>query len=136
MLALLLQPAQAHNWLFTPGRASTQASTLRPCQGRKSSDLHAQVGPNQMTTVKWATGHSRPSYFVVIKGEDYERLAHSDFTTFVNDYIDKAPAGNNKAQDPAFARYHGSKVHTTFYDTNALLGNKVLESSANFLNHS
>ena len=40
------EPADAHNWLMTPSRASRQASTTGPCRGRRNpNDKHAQVGP-------------------------------------------------------------------------------------------
>ena len=57
-LALRAPSAQAHNWMHTPGRARKEASTLRPCRGRKASDTHAQVGPGQSFTLKVATGHT------------------------------------------------------------------------------
>ena len=37
-------PASAHNWMFTPSRATGQASTTGPCRGRRSPDTkHAQA---------------------------------------------------------------------------------------------
>lgn len=46
-LAAFPAPAHAHNWMMTPGRAMFEASTTKPCRGRKATDVHAQVGPGQ-----------------------------------------------------------------------------------------
>ena len=103
----LATPATAHNWQWTPGRAREEASTTAPCRGRKDSDTHAQVGPGQDFAVQWATGHNRPSYWVVIHEDNYEWMRHKDFKEFVRDYIALAPASANSATEPRYQRLHG-----------------------------
>ena len=52
-MALWVSPAAAHNWVITPARAMTEASTTSPCRSRKSADdWHAQVGQGQDFVVK------------------------------------------------------------------------------------
>ena len=45
----LATQSSAHNWVETPSRARSRASTTRPCQIRKASDLHAQIGKGRVT---------------------------------------------------------------------------------------
>lgn len=79
-----LPGVNAHNWIGTTGRASRQASTSQPCRGRKLSDTHAQVGPDQGIDMMWSTGHPvRTNSVVVIKGTDYQWLQHPDFVDMV-----------------------------------------------------
>ena len=87
MLAHFPSGADAHNWLHTPGRARKEASTLKPCRGRKTSDTHGQIGPGQKVVMKWATGHTRASYIVVVKGEDAGWMRHKKFMDYVKDYV-------------------------------------------------
>lgn len=77
-------PTEAHNWMHTPARALMEASTTAPCRGRKASDTHAQVGPNQPFVIKWATGHSRPSYWVVVHSSNEHWLRARNFTAMVS----------------------------------------------------
>lgn len=111
VLFSVLAPCQAHNWLHTPGRASKQASTNRPCMARKDTDLHAQIQSGQQFAYKWATGHSRPSTIAVIHSEDIEWLGHPDFLSMVEEYIADAPS--NAHLGTATRRYHGPKDGTT-----------------------
>ena len=110
-LAHFPSSAGAHNWLHTPGRARKEASTLKPCRGRKASDTHAQIGPGQKVVMKWATGHTRDTYIVVVKGEDAGWLRDGKFQDYLNDYVLTAPAGSNTAiGSGAHRRNHGTKV--------------------------
>lgn len=84
-------PVAAHNWVITRARALTEASTTSPCRSRKASDTHAQVGPNQSFVVKWASGHSNPSFWVVVHERDEHWLRDKSFVSYVNDYIANAP---------------------------------------------
>ena len=139
-LMCALPYSEAHNWLHTPGRATRQASTIAPCQPRKDSDLHAQVTREQYITMKWATGHERNSYMVVVSGKDEHWLAHSKFEDMVDDYISKAPV--NHAKTPALQRYHGYESTTerpNYLDEGDAVGTmfqgKINSGSANFLTH-
>lgn len=127
--------ANAHNWLETPGRASFQASTVAPCQPRKASDLHAQVSRDQYFTIKWATGHERDSWWVVLAGKDAHWLAHPDFEDMVDDYIENAP--KNEALDAGLQRYHGFyHEDTTNMQNLEMYGSKIEPSNKNeFLTH-
>jgi hypothetical protein len=42
--------------------------------------------------LKWASGHERWAYVVILHGSDEDWMRSSDFDIFINDYIDKAPA--------------------------------------------
>lgn len=139
VVLMFIGQANAHNWLHTPGRASFQASTIAPCQGRKSSDLHAQVSRDQFFTIKWATGHERDTYWVVLAGNNAQWLAHSDFETMVDDYIANAP--ENAALTSDLQRYHGFyHENSADYDNGAndigkMFQRKVPSNDANFLDH-
>lgn len=146
LACVFLPSAQAHNWLHTPGRASTQASTIFPCQGRKASDLHAQLSRTQTFNTKWAVGHDRDSYFVLIHEKDQDMLAQSDFEEMVDDYLakgTKAPYNApNLANDPQWMRYHGTYADPStrgMYDNSKLPGSlfsgEVLSTDGNFLRH-
>jgi hypothetical protein len=108
LLIVFPSPTHAHNWIHTPGRASTEASTTKPCRGRKSSDTHAQVGPGQTYSVKWATGHSGFSMLLTVKDEHEHWLKHANLNEMVEDYIDSAPK-NLAASGQPFRKYHGLK---------------------------
>jgi hypothetical protein len=189
-IALWASPAAAHNWVITPARAMTEASTTAPCRSRKSSDdWHAQVGQGQDFAVKyvrhrahnraaclqylrthhsthphhtyhsltsvyslacrvvlppihlppppphtpthpptpthtpthtliptptrphspthvrfsrWATGHERDAYWVILHGSNESWLSDRNFVNMVNSYIDNAPAGADTAQQPRY----------------------------------
>ena len=100
--------AEAHNWLHTTGRARREASTTRPCRARKDSDTHAQIGPGQHVAFKWATGHNRPSYVVVVKGEDTHHMRRKAFKSWVDDYLANAPPAKQLHDQDRHKRYHGS----------------------------
>ena len=75
VLVLLPEATFGHNWVETPSRARSRASTTRPCQSRKASDLHAQIGKTQDHVVKFAAGHAvsvwccwaRPTFVEVLR---------------------------------------------------------------------
>lgn len=137
-LTLMAPSASAHNWLHTPGRASREASTTRPCRARKSSDTHAQLGPGQQLTFKWATGHNRDVYIVVLAGQDEQWLRHRSFTSFVNEYIEEAPRSLHM-QD-GHQRVHGQNSDNPerlgFYEESDMYRKKITsESDRNYLDH-
>ena len=105
---LLIAPIESHNWVETPSRARSRASTTRPCQIRKSSDLHAQIGKDQDHVIKYAAGHGKETRWAIVKGEDEHWLSHPDFKTMLLDYLDKAPESSNMAFDPKWKRYHAA----------------------------
>ena len=110
VLALVSLPgASAHNWLGTPARAMLKASTKAPCLGRREGEVHAQVGPGQGITMKWATGHGRAAYIVVLSGNDEHQLRRSDFKDAVEEYLNEAPAAQQVAQQKKWKRYHSLK---------------------------
>ena len=135
--------ASAHNWMHTPGRARKEASTLRPCRGRKSSDTHAQVGPGQTIVVKTATGHvSRPtrgSYLLVVPGKDAHWLGNASLMKMVAQYIADAPANSNVATAPETQRYHGVRASTKVAPYDSMIGTmysqKIASTSKYFLDH-
>eukprot|EP00040_Diaphanoeca_grandis_P016032 m.82506 g.82506 ORF g.82506 m.82506 type:complete len:1642 (+) comp25523_c0_seq1:122-5047(+) len=104
---MMSTPVTSHNWLFSTGRARQEASTTAPCRARTGADTHAQVGPGQTFPLRWATGHDRDSYWVIVHGDDYHWLSHKDFKWFVNDYIANAPSDSDTAREPKFQRLHG-----------------------------
>ena len=113
---LLLPPTHAHNWMHTPARANNEASTTKPCRGRKLSDTHAQVGPDQSYAVKWATGHNGATMLLTIKDEFESYLSHPDLLDMVTQYVADSP---DNLATTSFRKYHGTndkiKDHT-FYD--------------------
>jgi hypothetical protein len=131
LVALSVIPgSNADNWLLTPGRASTRASTVRPCVPRKNpdTDKYAQVGPGQSVTVKWSSGHQRIGYWVVIHGSDEEILRSPTFETMVDDYLDSPPAGTdptklNLHNTSKWKRYHGTRSKAAEAVADAMLGN-------------
>ena len=75
----------------------------------------------QDIVLKWATGHERWAYVVVLHGSDEDWMRSSDFDTFINDYIDKAPADvPNRAFDKAYMRYHGQIGQSDAYYTSQI----------------
>ena len=71
----LFENVTAHNWLGTPSRSGQFASTMRPCSGRTRYDINAQVGPDQITAVKWSTGHKGAFYIAIVPGWEAWRLS-------------------------------------------------------------
>mmetsp|Transcript_23922 Transcript_23922/g.40392 ORF Transcript_23922/g.40392 Transcript_23922/m.40392 type:complete len:1796 (-) Transcript_23922:370-5757(-) len=132
--AFLLQarPAAAHNWLRSPGRAMFEASTTNPFRQRRSTDVHAQLGPGQEMAVKWATGHGRDTYFVIINGDDEDYIWQNEYKDWVKDYVDSAPASANQAATKP--RLHwcrdGAACQNTAYFTGA-----VQPTDADFCDH-
>ncbi len=111
LLLLLLpsspSPCESHNWIETPSRARSRASPRRPCPARKGSDLHAQIGKNQSHVVKFAAGHTKASFFAIVKGSDEAWLSHPNFLDMLKDYLNNAPPESaNLAFDPKWKRYH------------------------------
>jgi hypothetical protein len=140
---LVQQPTvQAHNWMHTPSRARKEASTLKPCRGRKGSDTHAQVGPGQSFVMKWATGHASKSYITVIHEDNVQFMRFANFTAMVEDYIKSAPAEANVALVGSKQRYHGTnKISDLSYydgqvaDANGMYKRKVPDTDKDFLTH-
>lgn len=106
----LAQPADTHNWVMTPSRASREASTTGPCRGRRNpNDKHAQVGPGQDFVVQHATGHGGNTVWVLLHGSNESWLSHRNFNAMVRAYINEGPShgATNMAQHPRFQRMHG-----------------------------
>lgn len=141
VLATAPETAEAHNWFQTPARALNEASTVRPCRGRKSSDTHAQVGPGQTFTLKWTVGHESPTYFVIVHESDEGMLELTNMTAVMEDYLALAPDGTNTAMDPFYQRYHGVpgrdlRTWTPHYPTRRnIYGAQVAKGDPNFLDH-
>jgi len=96
-----------HNWMHSRARATFEASTTKPCRGRKSTDTHAQISGDQTFSYKWATGHSSPSIVAVLRG-DYESFLHrTDLEDMLQQYVDEAP--QNLAGQAKYKKYHGTK---------------------------
>ena len=113
MLALLLvaamvMPLFAHNWMHTPSRARRAATTVKGCMQRKATDTHAQIGPGQRMSLKWATGHPRrPTYWVIMPGAYEYKLGMPapDLVKLLDDYLDNRPDGvPNLALQPEHQR--------------------------------
>jgi hypothetical protein len=96
LLALLVRPTAAHNWLNLPSRAQIAAVSV-PCQTRVDPAPHLQVGPGQTFQLEWSTGHgetpTNAAYWVFLKEEAYNNLVDLTDST-LEDYLNKAPAGN------------------------------------------
>jgi len=107
IMFVFIGSCDAHNWMHTPGRAYTLASTIKPCLGRKSTDLHVQIKPDQPFAIEWATGHSRDSWFVVLHESDYEKMGDPNLINMLNEYLADDPKINEEV--PAeLERYHGT----------------------------
>ncbi|GAB5362527.1 hypothetical protein AAMO2058_000804900 [Amorphochlora amoebiformis] len=89
---------QAHNWLHSPARATNQASTTKPFQQRKVSDIHAQIGPGQRVALQFATGHGRTHYIAIFSSKDQSVAFNNNYGNWVKDYIASAPASINMAK--------------------------------------
>ena len=105
---LLVPQAGAHNWMQSPGRANTLASTVKPCLSRKATDIHAQVGKGDSFTVRHASGHGGAHYLALIDGDHEHELARVDFKNVLQEYIDDATSPN-LALDQRWQRYHGNR---------------------------
>ena len=117
VLMLLVMPplAGAHNWIGTPVRGRRgrlpSITTARPCGDRQADDLHYQVGPGQKFVVKFSSGHAGPYSLVVVPGSEYHRLKSADFESQMDDYVQSAPEGNDKAQTPGWRRIRDPACH-------------------------
>jgi hypothetical protein len=117
LAALAMAPsASAHNWMMSPARNANLAAASRTCSGRKASDTHAQVGPNQHFLMQYATGHDRNTILVVMKG-GHENFTHvKDYLKLVDRYIDNAPTDlvddgkvwSDISNDPQWQRVHAA----------------------------
>eukprot|EP01129_Flabellula_baltica_P013277 TRINITY_DN6131_c0_g1_i1.p1 TRINITY_DN6131_c0_g1~~TRINITY_DN6131_c0_g1_i1.p1 ORF type:complete len:1020 (+),score=191.04 TRINITY_DN6131_c0_g1_i1:8-3067(+) len=119
----LIGSADAHNWLNSPSR-SLIASTTKPCPVRPAgAKPHAQVGPGQFWQVEWMQGHpdQPPSYFVLVKAEDQDKLTKHT-TALLEKYISDALAAgvSNTASQDIYQRLHWTR---DTYD-NAANGNR------------
>lgn len=112
ILLLFVGSCDAHNWMHTPGRAYTRASTIKPCLSRRSSDTHAQIMINkdnpQMFSLQWATGHGGYSWFLVLKGEDSRWMGEKDLVKMMQTYIDDAPVKDGHKSVEMLQKYHGA----------------------------
>lgn len=133
VLAAMASPASAHNWLRSPGRAMTEASTTNPFRQRRITDIHAQLGPGQEMAIKFATGHTRHHYFVVIAGEDEEYIHNNNYKAWVEDYINSAPDSINQASSKP--RFHHCKEDSECSDSTYFTG-KVDPTDSDFCDHS
>jgi hypothetical protein len=99
------------------------------------------VSRTQPVTLKWATGHTSPSYWIVVAGADEALLAQSNLKDIMDAYIAAAPAGSNLAQDPAHVRLHGTyKTDLSQYlnpsdPIGSLYARQVPSSDPSFISH-
>jgi hypothetical protein len=106
----------AHNWMMTPGRAMFEASTTKPCRGRKATDTHAQVGPGQTFIMEWATGHpGRTNNLIIVHNSDEDKLLLPNIQSIMNDYLANAPA--NSSSHMEVQRYHGVTNARNMYES-------------------
>ena len=134
---LLVPSTEAHNWFQTPARALFEASTVKPCRGRKASDTHAQVGPGQTFTMKWTAGHEGPTFFLIVHESDENHLQRTDLPAIMEEYMKAAPEGTNTHMDPHFQRYHGTPKNQlrTFVEKPYIYDGEVKPGDANYLDH-
>ncbi len=136
---LLLPTTAAHNWLHTPARANKEASTTKPCRGRKLTDTHAQVGPGQNFNVKWATGHSGQSILLTVHEKNQHFLHHADLVDMIEEYLNEPEATNSHGVQ----KYHGTTDRIndhTFYDeqiedSDGLYTREVKEGDEDWVTH-
>ena len=109
----------AHTWMFSQGRAWMQASLQKPFRARGSTEggqgTHAQFGPNQHMVVRWASSHNNTFSLAVVAAADEKWFFHEQYYTFLDDYIDSAPADANEAV--AKPRYHGAASRCSYLNT-------------------
>lgn len=79
---------------------------MRPCRGRKLSDTHAQVGPGQSFTLKWATGLlaglARPRPYARVNGGTHEhRTANCQLSPHATPAPPQRPATASRPASPA-----------------------------------
>lgn len=93
LLAVLMKPASAHNWVNTPSRAQIAAVTV-PCVARVDPSPHLQVIPGQEFQMEWSTGHGDTTtvwtYWVFLKEGDYNMLT-TITDAHMEDYLNRAP---------------------------------------------
>ena len=97
LLLSLVSRCTAHTWVFTPSRSSMEASTAFPFKARRETDIHAQLGPGQEMTVKWATAHGSYYYFTVLSAKHQAKLFNKNYFSMVENYFREAPSGSNQA---------------------------------------
>jgi len=121
-LFLIFSVASAHNWINSLSR-SPGASTYRPCKPPLTDMPHAQVGPGQSFEIEWMNGHGGDTYFVIIHRDNVDKLKlHT--TTMLDDYINKAPNGSNRAMDPLRQKFHrkdSAGLNNTYTDANGVV---------------
>ena len=81
LLFLLLLLTKTSSRRYSPQLAwhpsrQGHASTMRPCSERTRYDINAQVGPDQITAVKWSTGHKGSFYIAIVPGWEAWRLSN------------------------------------------------------------
>ena len=94
LLVLLVLPAQGHNWVNHPSRAS-KVSTVKPCLPKSSAQAtHVQANPGQSIPVEWAAGHrGSVGAFILVESKDEHLL--SQFSQKVLDaYLQQATQKN------------------------------------------
>jgi hypothetical protein len=105
----LMPQAKGHTWLFTSGRATMQSSRTYPFRRRAEAagkGTHAQLGPGQSTTVRWASSHNNTFTLAIVALQDQKWCFDPSFYEMVDDYINSAPPGANEAAEKP--RYHGA----------------------------
>ena len=88
MRHIAVHAAKAH----APARVLTPVGPSAAVTACARVFRHAQLGPRQGFTLKWATGHQRVTSFVVVHEANATWLSHPDFKTFVSKYIADALA--------------------------------------------
>uniref|UniRef100_A0A7S3Z5X5 Uncharacterized protein n=1 Tax=Lotharella globosa TaxID=91324 RepID=A0A7S3Z5X5_9EUKA len=126
------QPSSAHNWLRSPGRAMFEASTTNPFRQRRTTDIHAQLGPGQEMAIKWATGHGRDHYFVIVNGEDESYFYKNEYKDWVRDYVSSAPENANQA--PLKPRLHHCRTDSDCQNSQYFAG-KASPSDSDYCDH-
>ena len=108
VLVLLAQHAcLAHNWMVgIDGTRGKGASTAT--EGRRGTDVAAQVGPGQTIDFLFSTGHGADVYVLLVAGGNEAFLSARDKLAVAEEYIAQAPAGTNKAQHADYKRWHMS----------------------------
>jgi hypothetical protein len=56
-VAHYLPSADAHNWIWNPHSRASQASTVKPCRGKKGNVASIHVNPGQEFAIEWSSGH-------------------------------------------------------------------------------
>jgi hypothetical protein len=110
VLLVLVGLAYSHNWVNSNSR-SKGASAVLPCKPVRTDLPHAQVGPGQAFQIEWMNGHGGFTYFAILHSKYADRMNIHTFT-LLEDYIAEAPAGSNKALEPAYQRLHRRDIES------------------------